>query len=156
MAFLTPQDRSLLLESLRPPEDYQLDVAIGTTYSLDLVAMMVAPVGFTLFDVDPNDSSFLQRDPLEIIEAVRRHAEQIVLFHEAGRIAVPRHFRPLLTYLEGRTIAVTAPKKNRAFHPKVWVIRYVNASGSVRYRLICLSRNLTFDRCWDTILGTRR
>lgn len=152
MSFLGPQDRTLLLESLRPPEDYQLDVAIGTTYSLDLIAMMVAPVGFTFFDVDPNDPDFLRRDPLEVLEAIRRHASQIVLFYEAGRIAVPRHYRPLLTYLEERIVPVRAPTAKRSFHPKVWFIRYSNPAKKVWYRLLCLSRNLTFDRCWDTIL----
>jgi hypothetical protein len=152
MSFLGPQDRTLLLESLRPPEDFHLDIAIGTTYSLDLIAMMVAPVGFTFFDVDPNDPDFLGRDPLEVLEAIRRHASQIVLFYEAGRIAVPRHYRPLLTYLEERIVPVRAPTPKRSFHPKVWFIRYSNPAKEVWYRLICLSRNLTFDRSWDTVL----
>ncbi len=151
MTFLGPQDRTLLLESLRPLEDYSLDIAIGTTYTLDLIAMMVAPVGFTFFEVDPNDPGFLQ-DPLEILEAIRRHSSQMVLFHEAGRIAKPSRYRPLLTYLEDRIVAVTAPTPRRAFHPKIWLIRYVNPAGHIRYRLLCLSRNLTFDRSWDTIL----
>lgn len=38
------------------------------------------------------------------------------------------------------------------FHPKVWAIRYMDEVGAVRYRLLCLSRNLTFVRSWDTIL----
>src|SRR5687768_4056213 len=152
MSFLAPQDRTLLLESLRPPEDYQLDVAVGTTYSLDLIAMMVAPVGFTFFDVDANDPDFLSRDPLEVLEAIRRHASQIVLFYEAGRIAELRHYRPLLTYLEDRIVGVRPPTARRSFHPKVWFIRYLNPDGNVWYRLLCLSRNLTFDRSWDTIL----
>lgn len=152
MSLLTPQDRTLLIESLRPPADYQLDTAIGTTYSLDLIAMMVAPVGFTFFDVDPYDPAFLQKDPLEILEAIRRHASQIVLFCEAGRIAVPKHHRPLLTYLEDRIVQAKAPTEGHSFHPKVWIIRYVNAGGNVWYRLLCLSRNLTFDRSWDTVL----
>lgn len=152
MSFLTPQDRTLLLESLRPPADFQLDTAIGTTYSLDLIAMMVAPVGFTFFDVDPNAPDFLQNDPLEILEAIRRHASQIVLFCEAGRIAVPRHHRPLLTYLEERIVQAKAPSDGHSFHPKVWIIRYVNPEKDVAYRFLCLSRNLTFDRSWDTVL----
>lgn len=152
MSLLTPQDRNLLIESLRPPADYQMDTAIGTTYSLDLIAMMVAPVGFTFFDVDPNDPAFLQKDPLEILEAIRRHASQIVLFCEAGRIAVPKHHRPLLTYLEDRIVQAKALTEGHSFHPKVWIIRYVNAGGNVWYRLLCLSRNLTFDRSWDTVL----
>src|SRR5437879_2263363 len=114
--------------------------------------MMVAPVGFTFFDVDPNDPAFLQKDPLETLEAIRRHASQLVLFCEAGRIAVPKHHRPLLTYLEDRIIQAKAPTEGRSFHPKVWIIRYVNPGGEVCYRLLCLSRNLTFDRSWDTVL----
>jgi hypothetical protein len=152
MSFLTPQDRTLLIESLRPPADYQLHSAIGTTYSLDLIALMVAPVGFTFFDVDPNHPAFLQLDPLELLEAIRRHASQIVLFCEAGRIAVPKHHRPLLTYLEDRIVQAKAPADGYSFHPKVWIIRYTNPGNEVWYRLLCLSRNLTFDRSWDTVL----
>src|SRR5205814_7193847 len=139
MSFLTPQDRTLLIESLRPPADYQLHTAIGTTYSLDLIALMVAPVGFTFFDVDPNDPAFLQLDPLEILEAIRRHASQIVLFCEAGRIAVRKHHRPLLTYLEERIVQAKAPAAGYSFHPKVWIIRYTNPGHEVWYRLLCLS-----------------
>ena len=152
MSFLTPQDRTLLIESLRPPADYQLHSAIGTTYSLDLIALMVAPVGFTFFDVDPNHPSFLELDPLELLEAIRRHASQIVLFCEAGRIAVPKHHRLLLTYLEDRIVQAKAPADGYSFHPKVWIIRYTNPGNEVWYRLLCLSRNLTFDRSWDTVL----
>src|SRR5258708_31231620 len=123
MPFLTPPDRTRLLESLPPPAGYRLHTAIATTYSVDLMAMMVAPVGFTLFDIDPNAEDFAKQAPLEIVEAIRRHANQIVLFHEAGRIAVPRQHRQLFAYLEDRLIAVQAPKANRSFHPKVWVIR---------------------------------
>ena len=118
MPFLTPHDRTQLLESLRPPASYRLHTAIATTYSVDLMAMMVAPVGFTLFDIDPNAEDFAKQDPLEIVEAIRRHANQIVLFHEAGRIAVPRQHRPLFAYLEDRLIAVQAPKANRRFIPR--------------------------------------
>jgi len=152
MSFLTPQDRTLLIESLRPPADYQLHSAIGTTYSLDLIALMVAPVGFTFFDVDPNHPAFLQLDPLELLEAIRRHASQIVLFCEAGRIEVPKHHRPLLTYLEDRIVQAKAPANGYSFHPKIWIIRYTNPGNEVWYRLLCLSRNLTFDRSWDTVL----
>jgi hypothetical protein len=152
VSLLNPNARALLLESLRPPAGYQLDTAIGTTFTLDLVSLLVAPVGFTFFDIDPNDPGFLQQDPLEILEAIRRHASQIVLFCQAGRIAVPDRHRPLLTYLEDRIVEAAPPIKGYSFHPKVWFIRYTNEAGNVCYRLLCSSRNLTFDRCWDTLL----
>lgn len=36
-----------------------------------------------------------------------------------------------------------------SFHPKTWILRYVNSEGEKRYRFAVLSRNLTFDRSWD-------
>lgn len=44
-------------------------------------------------------------------------------------------------------------KARRAlFHPKIWALRYVDDLGGTRHRLLCSSRNLTFDRSWDTLL----
>ena len=45
------------------------------------------------------------------------------------------------------------PNPDAIFHPKVWFIRYRQPdSGTLAFRLLCMSRNLTFDRSWDTIL----
>lgn len=152
MSLLSPHDRTPLLESLRPPADHVLHTALATTYSLDLIAMMVAPVGFTFFELDETDGAVSEQTPLELLEAIRRHAGQMVLFCEAGRIAVPHRHRQLFAYLEDRIVQVRAPKDGRAFHPKVWFLRYVGPEDSVRYRLLCLSRNLTFDQSLDSIL----
>ena len=59
---LAPKDRTLLLEALRPPAGYRLDVAVCTTYSLDLMAMLVAPLAFTFFDWEDDDGE-PTRDP---------------------------------------------------------------------------------------------
>ena len=32
-------------------------------------------------------------------------------------------------------------------------MRFITKDGTVRYRVLCLSRNLTFDRCWDTVVA---
>ena len=47
---LEPQSRTLLLDALKPPPDYKLDYAIGTTFTLDLVALLAAPLAFALLD----------------------------------------------------------------------------------------------------------
>jgi len=39
--------------------------------------------------------------------------------------------------------------KYASFHPKLWLLRYVNHKNDVLYRFVVLSRNLTFDRGWD-------
>ena len=61
-------------------------------------------------------------------------------------------------------VEVSAPLGG-AFHPKVTVVRYLpNESdptweeqaypgdGAARYRFLCGTRNITFDRSWDTML----
>jgi hypothetical protein len=149
---LNPGDRSLLLECLRPPAGYALDRAIGTTYSLDLLALLTVPLAFTFFDWEDKDGR-PTADPLAVLEAVRRHSGRIQLFWQAGELQIPPAGRPLLAYVEESVIAVNAPDDEGVFHPKVWCLRYVADGQPVTYRLLCLSRNLTFDRSWDTVLA---
>jgi len=148
---LAPRDRRLLLETLRPPAGYQLDRAIGTTYSLDLLALLTVPLAFTFLDWE-DEQGDATGDPLALLEASRRHAEKITIFCEAGRILVPTHRQPLLGYLERCVVEVAAPGVGGTFHPKLWVLRFRSDDAPVRYRVLCLSRNLTFDRSWDTAL----
>ncbi|HXS33948.1 MAG TPA: phospholipase D family protein [Solirubrobacterales bacterium] len=146
VAVFDPYERRLLLEALRPPAGYELDHAIGTTYSLDLLALLSAPLAFSPFA----ESDTAATDPLVLLEALRASAERITLFCEAGRIYVPPADRLLLAHLEGSVVECIAPLGG-AFHPKVWLLRFVSGEEAV-FRFLCLSRNLTFDRSWDTSL----
>jgi hypothetical protein len=51
-----------------------------------------------------------------------------------------------------QSVVEVAPPLGRTFHPKIWVLRFTNAADSITHRLLCLSRNLTGDRSWDTVL----
>ena len=48
---LDPDDRHLLVDALKPPPGMVLDVAVGTTFTLDLQALLLAPVSFAFFRV---------------------------------------------------------------------------------------------------------
>lgn len=148
---LGTRERTLLLTSLRPPAGYRLDRAVGTSYTLDLIALLTAPLAFTFFDVHDEEGEPMA-DPVALLEALRRHAEKVTLFCQAGAIAVPKPEQRLLAYLEGSVVEVRPPLEEGVFHPKVWVLRFVAESGPPVYRVLCLSRNLTFDRAWDTCL----
>jgi len=148
---LAPKDRTLLLESLRPPPGYSLDAAVSTTFTLDLMALLVAPLAFTFFDWE-QDSGEPTMDPNALLEAIRRHADRIHVFCQAGHIAVPPANRILFNYLETSVHEVKADREGGIFHPKVWLVRYVSDDGPMKYRMLCASRNLTFDRSWDTVL----
>lgn len=148
---LAPETRVLLTDALRPPDGYRVDVAVATSYSLDLTALLLAPLSFALFD--QVDEGNLERvDPIRLLEAVRRHSEHTTVFCQAGAIAVPSNYRSILSFVEDSVREVMPPSENRVFHPKIWALRFVNRTGEHLHRFICLSRNLTIDRSWDTAL----
>ncbi len=103
---LDPETRSHTLEILRPPQGYELDRAIATTFSLDLLALLTAPLAFTLFDWE-DEVGRTTNDPLAILESLRRYADRISIFCQAGRIAVPKTHQ-LFSYLEDSIFQVTA------------------------------------------------
>lgn len=146
---LEPNSRRLLMESLQPPDGFRLDWAVGTSYSLDLLALLSAPVAFAFSDWQDRDGR-PSADPLALLKAVRQYADRICLFCQAGKIHVPKTYQPLLASLEESVVEANAPLGG-SFHPKLWFLRFVDGE-SVFVRVLCLSRNMTFDRSWDTLL----
>ena len=85
---LHPDGTVLLTDALRPPPGYRVDHTVATTYSLTLTAMLIAPMTFTLGEV--NDSRRLSAaDPIQLLDAVERHVEHTTVFVQAGGIHVP-------------------------------------------------------------------
>ena len=148
---LGTRERKLLLDSLRPPTGYRLWRAVGTSFTLDLMVLLTAPLAFTFFDAHDEDGAPVA-DPVALLEALRRHAEKITLFCQAGAIGVPVPDQKLLAYIEGSVIEVQPRREGGIFHPKVWVLNFESEAGPAIYRVLCLSRNLTFARAWDTCL----
>lgn len=147
---LDPYDRRHLMEILRPPDGYSLDYAIGTTFSLDLLALMTAPLAFTIFEAECESRT---PDPLALLESLRRYAGRICILCHAGRIHIPKEDgQPLYSFLEGSVFQALPQSGEGSFHPKVWALRYTSRDKPVAYRFLCLSRNLTYDRSWDTVL----
>ena len=147
---LEPETRELLMDLLRPPEGMQMDIAVGTTYTLDLNALLLAPLSFAMFDWASDEHG--GTDPLATLEALRRHADRTTLFCQDGMIGVPREYQGLMLHLEDAVVPVSAPRPHGIFHPKVWVVRYVAEDGERHWRVLILSRNLTFDASWDTVV----
>ena len=90
---LEPQTRELLFDVLQPPEDHTLDFAIGTTFTLDLLALLIAPVAFTLFEADVPPSY-----------CIATH-----LRYSKACVGIPIGWRSFAT-------AVTLPFQTRSFH----------------------------------------
>ncbi len=143
---LAPDSRALLLDALRPPPGYSLDHAVATTFTLDLESALTVPLAFAGFRFEE------QLDPVEVIQALREMSARFDVFCQAGAISDRRWPSDLLALLEDVVHDVRRPRPGNVFHPKVWVLRFVDQSTSPSYRLLVLSRNLTADRSWDTIL----
>lgn len=148
---LEPNDRELLFDDLRPPADYAFDQAIVTTYSLDLVSLLTAPLAFSFFDYETFDGETIV-DPIPLLEAVRRHGSRMSVFCNAGRITLPGKSGPLFTFIEDSVYECLPLDETASFHPKVWILRYISDRYHVRYRVLVLSRNMTSDRSWDVSL----
>lgn len=145
---LAPDARVLLRDQLRPPAGFELDRAVATTFTLDLTAALVAPMAFAAFALDG-----AEQNPIAVMEAVRRSAARIDIFCQAGMMTVPKQGSTLVAFLEPMVHEVRRPKPGALFHPKIWVLRYVQPdTGEFAFRLVCSSRNLTFDRCWDALV----
>lgn len=149
---LRPDERGHLLELLRPLAGFNLDYAVGTTFSLDLISALMLPLSFAFFDWEQVNGEPVA-DPLALLEALRRYGDRFTVFCQSGQIRLPRNYQPLLTFLEASIYDVEPPNTEGVFHPKVWALRFLAKDGGVRYRVLCLSRNLTFDRCWDTVVA---
>lgn len=145
------KDRLDYGQILAPPAGYYLDFAIGTTYSLDLDALVGASLALGLSE---ETDSELMNNPVCLLEALRSTGDKVVLFCEGGQIAMPKKVTSLYVLLEKMVVSVKTEKRKGiaafpSFHPKFWLIRYKNKDGNRLYRVIILSRNLTFDRSWD-------
>lgn len=142
-------DRLDYSEMLIPPVGYKTAFAVGTTYSLDLETLICVSIALGLNeDID----SKLSDSPIYLLEALRKVSDKMLVFCEAGQIKAPTTQNKLFCLLENSVVMVNASNE-RSFHPKFWLIKYENDAAEVVYRVLVLSRNLTFDRSWDVAVG---
>jgi hypothetical protein len=150
---LDPAIRQIYIDQLNPPEGYRLRRAIGATFSLDLMSLLMVPISMTMADYKLQCTA--ANDPVAVIEALHRSADRLIIFCQKGRIAIPSRDTLLYSYLEKVVIEARALNKDGVFHPKTWLLKFVEEKKDdpgVIYRFLCLSRNLTFDHSWDTVL----
>ena len=150
---LSPDVRAVAMELLRPPDQHRLDLAVLTTYTLDLEALLALPLAV----LSQSDRSVdeLMANPLDLIAALRETGDRIHVFVDETGIQIPEQGKELVSTLESNVHPVRAPNGG-VFHPKVWLARFVpeEDSGPELLRLAILSRNLTFDCSWDIALAS--
>ena len=130
---------------LMPPDKYTLTHAVTTTYSLDLYTLLAIPVA--LFYSKILDGNF-EQGRYDVLDAIEKTADILNIYCQKGKMKVPEKFNYLFAYLEDSITEIIPPNHVSSFHPKIWILRFKNAQ-EIKYRVIVLSRNLTFDRSWD-------
>jgi len=150
-----PTDRHNLLDLLRPPPGYRLDAALGTTFSLDFVALTAVMLAFV--DAEPEGAAETF-NPIEALRAITRLSARVRLFVSRGRIGIDKGATVNKVCSLLASIVQDVPVDKGYFHPKVWVMRYeprqLRGSESLkpRVRLVCGSRNLTTSQYWEAFV----
>lgn len=130
---------------------YELEFAVGTTYSLDVDAFMAIALSLARL------GEFTEADlkaPLRMLEGVRKANDRIALFCNRGGMTPPMRKNVLSAMLDKSVFEVTDDQWGHElsnFHPKIWVIkeRSLDDSENRQIKLIVLSRNLTKDTSLD-------
>ena len=154
---LQPTNRLTLIDALRPPAAFRLESAMAVTFTLDLQALLAAPLALAHSGAEGIIPDGSQYEPIELLHALRSNANRISVFNQVGEIALPPS-RRVFAFLEQAVVPVRAPLGG-VVHPKIWVLRYETAAEppvgqqrEQRLRVLISSRNLTFDPSWDTVV----
>ena len=158
--------RMSFADSLRPPQGYRASFIVGTTYSLDLRALLgiCIPLGLG-FEPEALDNI----NPVSLFAALQELQGKMVIYCDKGHINADfgddSRSRGLAILLEDMIHQVHVnrnhPQRKRrfdglsSFHPKVWIAEYepIEMDGPSIYRLIVMSRNLTFDTSWNAAVS---
>ena len=154
---LQPTNRLTLIDATRPPAGFRFESAMAVTFTLNLRALLAAPAALAIEATTAHSSDDGAHEPIELLHALRSHANKLTVFTQAGEIALPPPGR-VFAFLERAVVPVAAPRGG-IVHPKVWVLRYEavgappdSQSPERRLRVLIASRNLTFDASWDTVV----
>ena len=148
---LSTDSRAVASDLLRAPAGYTLDVALLTTYTLDLEVALTLP--FNVITQSESAAEDVVDDPLQLVEPLRQAAQRFHIFVDQAGIAVPKGQRELYSMLEPSLHPVKAPGGG-ILHAKVWLARFITKGAAPRLRVAIMSRNLTFDRSWDVAISS--
>ncbi|MCY4670722.1 MAG: phospholipase D family protein, partial [Rhodococcus sp.] len=143
-------DSLAVLDALTPEPGWETDLALFSSYSVDLVA--VAAVVVALAD-EGDDHERLRDAPLA--RACERMRDRFRVVCQAGRVAVPKSGTSALVIADRWIREVRHDGNERSWHAKLALVRYRPTEapdGEAEWRLWIGSRNLTRDTSWDSAL----
>jgi hypothetical protein len=134
-------------EMLKPPDGWQTDCAILSTYSADLVVVVTALLALTGCDLD----NWRKGSRVELVKAIEILRGRACVVAQAGRVTIPNSSRPILKLLDKFVRTVDLDEETRSWHPKAALIRYRNVDdiSDRQWRVWVGSRNLTRALNWE-------
>lgn len=126
-------------------DGYELDYAIGTSYTLDLEAMLFLPVSLFF----GGELEITNTASNEMLTALTQVPDKVQLFCQKGKIAAPFYYHQILEFWSNNIEQIEMDRYDASFHPKLWLIRYTSPHKPSYYKLICTSRNLSKSTDWD-------
>ena len=140
-------------KSLMPDEGWRTSWAIGTTYSLDLEVLMSIPLALFqskyLTDEIEEGVDNLRMDMLDALDKVK---DRMFVFVHENNISAKCKNPKLVSFLDQNIWNFEPTNAFVSFHPKVWLVRYEKNtpnSDEYKYRLVVMSRNMTFATDFD-------
>jgi hypothetical protein len=132
---------------LRPPDGWQVENAILTTYSADLVVVVTALLALTGCDLDYRRTG----SRVELVKAIEALRGRVRIIAQANRVAVPQKNRPILKLLDNFLAVVETDENESSWHPKIALVRYYRTNDKTdrQWRVWLGSRNLTHAMNWD-------
>lgn len=92
---------------------YDVDFAIGTTYSVNPQALLIIPMALGL--LSSNNEAAVQ-SPICLLEGIRRSANKFVLFCNKGGTHIPSNCQPYLSLMDNCIYEVQS-LKSLNFYP---------------------------------------
>ena len=141
----------LYSDLLQPSPGFEVDFAVGVTYSLSFEGLLSVPMAFGMLG---EFDETIRQSPAYLLESIRRGSDRFILFCNKGGIQVPQNSQTIYSLFESSIQEVVDNDKMTAnFHPKMWVIREINDNNEEQIRLLILSRNLTYSDDIDVIVS---
>lgn len=139
----------LIYNELVATPGYEIEFAVGTTYSMDAEAFLAVAMSMThLGEADEMES------PVRLLEGIRQANRRVAIFINRGGLQPPMRKNPLYAMLDKCVFEVSDERRGKElanFHPKLWIIREhaIDNASRRQIKLIVLSRNLTKDSSLD-------
>lgn len=133
-------------EALSPPEGWRTDCAILSTYSADLVVIVMALLALTGCDLDDRKGS-----RVELVKAIEALRGRVRILAQTGRVPIPRPPRPILKLLDKFLRTIDTDENVSSWHPKIALVRFHNLEDITerQWRVWLGSRNLTRALNWE-------